>query len=112
MSSYLTRLLPYLVAFIVGAISFYLLSNTFFAVTIGIATWLCCAGYVPNPIVYLERLEREKCGIPELKFAVGDRVSIRNKGEIQFGTVTRVSPGREMFVITWDYGDNSRWHPV
>src|SRR5262249_49851945 len=98
-------------AFIIGALVFFLSGNTFLGVSVGAATWLCCAGYVPNPITYLEKLQREKNGIPELKFALGDRVGVRNNGEIELGTVVQVSPKREMFAITWDYG-NTKWYPV
>ena len=105
------RLLPYTVAILVGSIVFFVSDIALFGIATGIATWLWCAGYVPGPLAYLEKREREKRGIPELKFKVGDRVSTSNTTGIECGTVSELSPKREMFAVFWDFG-GKKWHTV
>lgn len=112
MDYWVPRLLPYIVTFVVGGSIQLVSGSPLFSVVAGIATWLCCAGYVPNPIAYFEKLARERRGIPELKFKRGDRVRFSNATEVQYGIVSEISPKREMFAIAWDYSGSRRWHAV
>ncbi len=106
-----TRLLPYTGAILVGSIAFFISGTAFFGFAAGIATWLWCAGYVPGPVAYLEKREREKRGIPELKFKAGDRISTTSTSGIEYGTVSELSPKREMFAVFWDFS-GKKWHTV
>src|SRR5215475_5120434 len=44
------RLLPYIVAFVVGGIIQFVSDSPLFSIVAGIVTWLCCAGMCRTPL--------------------------------------------------------------